>query len=102
MCGGGGHSFNNFWVSFQWHGPTFFNSDLRTFGQPSSFCGLKVQSACRPDSSASPNVRDACIVRSDSRQGFLVILYVFGLAKIYILRGTPRTYAIKTRAVTDN
>ena len=23
-------------------------------------------------------------------------------AKTYILRGTPRTYAIKTRAVTDN
>ena len=25
-----------------------------------------------------------------------------GPAKTYILRGTPRTYAIKTRAVTDN
>ena len=25
-----------------------------------------------------------------------------GLAKTYILRGTPRTYVIKTRAVTDN
>ena len=25
-----------------------------------------------------------------------------GLAKTYILRGTPQTYAMKTRAVTDN
>ena len=25
-----------------------------------------------------------------------------GSAMTYILRGTPRTYAIKTRAVTDN
>ena len=28
--------------------------------------------------------------------------YLLGLAKTYILRGTPRTYAIKIRAVTDN
>ena len=28
--------------------------------------------------------------------------YTLGPAKTYILRGTPRTYAIKTRAVTDN
>ena len=32
-------------------------------------------------------------------------MYMLGPAKTYIgyiLRGTPRTYAIKTRAVTDN
>ena len=29
-------------------------------------------------------------------------MYVLGPAETYILRGTPRTYAIKTRAVTDN
>ena len=28
--------------------------------------------------------------------------YMLGPAKTYILRGTPRTCAIKTRAVTDN
>ena len=28
--------------------------------------------------------------------------HILGTAKTYILRGTPRTYAIKTRAVTDN
>ena len=27
---------------------------------------------------------------------------VLGPAKTHILRGTPQTYAIKTRAVTDN
>ena len=27
---------------------------------------------------------------------------MLGPAKTYILRGTPRTYAIKTRAVTNN
>ena len=28
--------------------------------------------------------------------------YFLGPAKTYILRGIPRTYAIKTRAATDN
>ena len=28
--------------------------------------------------------------------------YPLGPAKTYILRGTPQTYAIKSRAVTDN
>ena len=28
--------------------------------------------------------------------------HYLGPAKTYILRGTPRTYAIRTRAVTDN
>ena len=34
--------------------------------------------------------------------GFCFRLNILGLAKTYILRGTPQTYAIKTRAVTDN
>ena len=29
-------------------------------------------------------------------------MYTLGPAKTYVLRGTPRTYATKTRAVTDN
>ena len=29
-------------------------------------------------------------------------LFIIGPAKTYILRGTPRTCAIKTRAATDN
>ena len=31
-----------------------------------------------------------------------IIEMCLGLAKTYILRGTPRTYAIETRAVTHN
>ena len=32
----------------------------------------------------------------------IINMYVLGPAKTYILRGIPRTYAIKTRAATDN
>ena len=32
----------------------------------------------------------------------LDIAYILGLATAYLLSGTPRTYAIKTLAVTDN
>ena len=31
-----------------------------------------------------------------------IYIYVFGPAKTYILRGTPRTHAIKARVATDN
>ena len=33
---------------------------------------------------------------------FFLTKFTLGPAKTYILRGTPRTRAIKTRAVTDN
>ena len=36
------------------------------------------------------------------RIGIVLEKYKLGPAKTCILRGTPRTYAIKTRAVTDN
>ena len=42
------------------------------------------------------------MLKEDDGGMMILILYVLGPAKTYILRGTARTYAIKTRVVTDN
>ena len=46
--------------------------------------------------------RDSIAEGGIARVCLVFIGYSLGPAKTYILRGTARTYAIKTRVVTDN